>query len=275
MFPDRRSTQTVPPSTLYSTEYLLSPALEGLPAFQAGTVSLVKQREIDLLAIRPGQRVLDLGCGRGDVVAELLRRGFEVCGVDYSWDAARLAGGLVAGRALVAQADAVALPFAAGAFDRVLLGDVIEHLPWPMAVRALREAARVTTPGGRILVHTAPNTWFIRLVLPPLLIALRLLGRSEVLARFAEYNRLRGLMHPNELNPLSLRRLMRQSGLTARTWVDGDVMRSGASEWTSALATNPLIRLLAKVAAGWPARLVMGNDLYALVDLDPSPDVPR
>ncbi len=251
------------PSDIYSTDYLLSPALEGYDDYLAGRVSKVKSHELAVLDVRPGARVLDLGCGRGEVVAELCRRGAVVAGVDYSWDAAALSHDLNAGNALVMQADAVALPFADGSFDRVLMGDVIEHLPWSMAIDALHEVERVLAPGGKALVHTSPNTWFITFVLPVLRLVLRVLRRDEVLAKFDEYERLRPLMHPNEMNPISFRRLMRRSGVSARTWVDRDVLRSGSSGWTSELATSRLVRLVGGLAGLLPFRLVLGNDLYA------------
>ncbi|HEX9547023.1 MAG TPA: class I SAM-dependent methyltransferase [Acidimicrobiales bacterium] len=254
------------PSTIYDTEYFLSNACDGLSDYLTGGVSVVKGRELDLLGVRAGHSVLDLGCGRGEVAAELLRRGAQPTAIDYSWDAVALTGQLIGRQALVAQADGVALPFPNGSFDRVLLGDVIEHLPWPLAIRAMAEVDRVLAPGGWALVHTSPNTWFIAIVKPPLRIALRLLRRHEVLARFAEYDRLRGPMHPNELNPVTLPRLMRQAGVKAVTWVDRDVLRSGASEWTENLTASRLVRIIGAVAGAWPFRLLLGNDMYALVE---------
>jgi hypothetical protein len=75
-------------------------------------------------------------------------------------------------------------------------------------------------------------------------------------------------MHPNELNPLSLRRLVARSGLHAITWVDRDVLRSGSSEWTDAWPPA-LTRSLGRVAGAWPVRLLLGNDLYALAFENP------
>lgn len=252
-------------STVYDTDYLLSPALEGYDDYLAGSLSLVKRHELDLLAAGPGDRVLDLGCGRGEVVAELLGRGIDATGVDYAAAAVALSAELAAGRGLVVQADALALPFPTGCFDRVLLGDVIEHLPWPMAVRAMVEVGRVLAPGGRALVHTAPNRWFVGIVMPLLRPVVGRLGHSQVAERLADYDHLRGVMHPNELSPLGLRRLLARAGLPARTWVDRDVLRSGASAWTSGLAASRAVRAIGAVAGCWPLRLLTGNDLYALV----------
>lgn len=262
-----RAERQLPDASIYSREYLLSNVLDGLAEYQAGGLSVVRRREVDLLDVAASHRVLDLGCGRGETSAEMARRGAVVVAIDYSWDAAALTRALVEDRASVLQASGVELPFAAGSFDRILLSDVIEHVPWSMALLLLSEVHRVLTPHGRALVHTAPNTWFIEVVKRPLVAVLRLTGREPAINRFAEYDRLRHAMHPNELSPLTLWWLMRRSSLHARCWVDGDVLRSGASEWTAAWPAA-LVGLIGMVAGAWPLRLLLGNDLYALATAD-------
>jgi SAM-dependent methyltransferase len=104
----------------------------------------------------PGLRWLDIGCGRGD----LLRK------VSEQWQPARLSGvdaldwldedlrDMVEFSTLPAER-ADELPTA----DRVLLVEVIEHLEAPWS--ALRAAARLVAPGGRIVVST-PNVATLR-----------------------------------------------------------------------------------------------------------------
>jgi SAM-dependent methyltransferase len=259
----RRIERELPDAQIYDRDYFLSHVLDGFADYEAGGINVVRLREVDLLDLRRGDRALDLGCGRGETAREMLRRGATVIAIDYSWDAVELTRTLVKDEALVLQASGIELPFAAGCFDRVLLSDVIEHVPWRLAEQLLVEVQRVLAPNGRILLHTAPNTWFIAVVKRPLVAVLRLTRREAALSRFAEYDRLRYAMHPNELNPVSLRRLMRRSSLRAVTWVDRDVLRSGASDWT-AKWPHFLVRSIAVLAGGWPMRLLLGNDLYAL-----------
>jgi len=112
-------------------------------------------------------RVLDAGAGRGTLTLALAERGYRVAALDESAAFAshlhsRLAHA-AASRALppVAGApwpmptrgDVAALPFAAAAFDGVVCGEVLEHLPDDAA--AVAELARVLRPGG-ILVATVP-----------------------------------------------------------------------------------------------------------------------
>jgi len=254
--------------TVYTADYFLSDACEGLDAYLNGTISLVKQRELDLLDPQPGDRILDLGCGRGEVVAHLIRDGYEVIGIDYSGDALHLSRELLEREDLpvhLARCDAARLPFADGSFDRILMGDVIEHLEWEHGEAALREIGRILAPGGTVLVHTAPNLWFVRLVLPIVRLLLKFFGQRDLVKRIDEYNERRAEVHPNELSILGLKRIVRNSGLNGRVWIDPDVLRSGASTWTESIGGGIVGRVIGAIAGAMPFRWLLGNDLYALV----------
>mgnify|MGYP006293104353 FL=1 len=100
--------------------------------------------------LRRGDRVLDLGCGRGGIVERLGDRGTWV-GVDP--DAASLREHRVTTLPR-SQAPAHRLPFGDETFDLVVSSWVFEHLPDPE--RTWREVARVLRPGGRFIFLT-PN----------------------------------------------------------------------------------------------------------------------
>ncbi|WP_374469563.1 class I SAM-dependent methyltransferase [Phenylobacterium sp.] len=102
--------------------------------------------------VRP--RILDIGGGRSGL-AWLLYPDAEVVSVDI--DPALAAQGPGAGRAIFVCADALRLPFGDGVFDAVTLFDVLEHIPDD--ARAAAEAARVTRPGGVVLVSTPTAAW--------------------------------------------------------------------------------------------------------------------
>jgi SAM-dependent methyltransferase len=111
-----------------------------------------RDRFLELLPAPPA-RVLDLGCGEGRLSRDLKALGYDVVGVDRS--PTLVAAAREADPSLeVHQADACALPFAAGTFDLVIafmsLQD-LDDLPG-----AVREAARVLADGGRLcfsIVH--------------------------------------------------------------------------------------------------------------------------
>jgi ubiquinone/menaquinone biosynthesis C-methylase UbiE len=95
---------------------------------------------------------LDLGCGTGVAIPELVERGWRVVGVDLSGDQLRLARQRAGapGASLVA-ADATALPFADGSFDAV--ASVLTHTDFEHPEGAFAEAARVLRRGGHLSYH--------------------------------------------------------------------------------------------------------------------------
>jgi arsenite methyltransferase len=108
-----------------------------------------------LLAPRPGERLLDIGCGPGFVCAELaaaVGREGAVAGVDASTSMLALARRRLADHSNVSlrEADAVRLPFDDASFDGAVSTQVYEYVADIDA--ALAELARVLKPGGRALV---------------------------------------------------------------------------------------------------------------------------
>jgi SAM-dependent methyltransferase len=100
-------------------------------------------------ATRPGQLVLDVGCGASRV-ARLVRRasGARTVGLDLSLRSLR--EGRAAGGGPLVQGDNLALPFRSGCADLVVSNGVIHHTPDARA--AFRELARVVRPGGTLVV---------------------------------------------------------------------------------------------------------------------------
>ncbi|MEU8709800.1 methyltransferase domain-containing protein [Streptomyces sp. NPDC048565] len=104
------------------------------------------------LGPRPGDAVLDAGCGTGRALPALrtaVGPGGTVLGADLTpamLDAALRAGRETSGALLLA--DAARLPLRAGALDAVFAAGLISHLAHPL--QGLSELARVVRPGGRL-----------------------------------------------------------------------------------------------------------------------------
>jgi ubiquinone/menaquinone biosynthesis C-methylase UbiE len=104
-----------------------------------------------LARLSPDSRVLEVGCGGGELLSQLERRAELATGVDVSTVGLRLA---LHKRALVACARAEEIPFQNHSFDALVGQHLIEHLPNPLG--ALREWRRVLRPSG-VLVLITPN----------------------------------------------------------------------------------------------------------------------
>ncbi|HEY3852553.1 MAG TPA: class I SAM-dependent methyltransferase [Steroidobacteraceae bacterium] len=122
------------------------------------------RRAVDGLALEPGMRVLDAGCGTGEALAWLQRavapRG-SVLGIDLS--AAHVAAARRAGppEIRVLQANLLELPFAAGSFDLIWCVNTINHLHDP--VLGVKRLAALLSPRGRIALGQSsflPDMYF-------------------------------------------------------------------------------------------------------------------
>ena len=103
-----------------------------------------------------GDRVLDLGCGTGELTRALAAAGLRVAGCDISRQMLLRAPGDRDGCAgwVQLEPDWRRLPFASAAFDVVVAASVLEYVAEPAAV--LRECARVLRPGG-VVLYTVPD----------------------------------------------------------------------------------------------------------------------
>ena len=108
----------------------------------------------DLLELRPGDRVLDMGCGGGRHAFEAARRGGVVTAVDLDLGELKqvrdITGADPSVYVTTANCDALRLPFPDGTFDRIIASEVMEHIPDDAG--AARELMRVLRPGGTIAV---------------------------------------------------------------------------------------------------------------------------
>jgi len=107
------------------------------------------------------KRVLDVGCGDGQVSRLAARLGAEVVGIDPTWNCVHVAGER---GSVVARAGAAALPFADESFDAVVACLVFEHIR--DVDDAIAEVSRVLQAGGRFcfflnhpLLQTPNSGW--------------------------------------------------------------------------------------------------------------------
>jgi ubiquinone/menaquinone biosynthesis C-methylase UbiE len=129
----------------------MSDRVELRRALQAERHADLEARIGRLLApLRGDERTLDVGCGTGALAYALAPLVGEVVGVDSAEEYLAAARGAAPANCTFVLGDAESLPFPYGDFDLVGCLRVLHHVRRPELVVA--EIARVTTPGGRILI---------------------------------------------------------------------------------------------------------------------------
>ena len=226
------------PSTLYTEEYFLT-ACEGYDVFRESEgqhLSRRLQQAFAVAAVSPGMRVLDIGCGRGEIVRYCMALGVEAYGIDYaevaalmtreviSAERARLQSSGTADKSVkagVCRADAKYLPFPSGYFDRVLMFDVVEHLyEWELH-QAMVEVRRILKANGRFIIHTAPNRWYDVYAYPWVRRLRILLGQGDGYPKDPRaITPVNQDVHVNEKDLLSMRRSLKAAGFAGKIWLD-------------------------------------------------------
>ena len=152
----------------YDTEYYLTwcAGFEEWGESEGAEYAAIYPGSLQRAGLREGEVLVDIGTGRGEMLAAAVERGAgRAIGIEYSADAVELAERTIAQRdvserAEVILADARRLPVDDDFADLVTLLDVVEHLTPEELDGALREALRVLRPGGRVMIHTMPSRTF-------------------------------------------------------------------------------------------------------------------
>ncbi len=230
------------PSDLYTEEYFLT-ACEGYDVFIESEGQHLSRRLNDAFAVaevEPGMRLLDVGCGRGEIIRHCMRLGVEAFAMDYAEVAAVMTRDTISSqrqamsdqsvetaqsdtsvKAGVCRSDAKKLPFPTGYFDRVLMFDVVEHLyPWELH-QAMLEVRRVLKPDGRFIIHTAPNRWYDRYAYPWVRRVRTFLGQGKHYPKDPRaITPVNQHVHVNEQDKFSMKRALAEAGFTSKVWLD-------------------------------------------------------
>jgi demethylmenaquinone methyltransferase / 2-methoxy-6-polyprenyl-1,4-benzoquinol methylase len=162
---------TLPPESVRQMFDRIAPVYDPMNRLISAGLDRRWRRRAAEAVVRPGDRVLDVCCGSGDLAIAAHEAGGEVTGVDFSERMLERARRKEPSITWV-EADALALPFAAGSFDAVTIGFGLRNLR--DAAAGLAELRRVLRKGGRVsvldlsrprgILGTACRVWLDRVV---------------------------------------------------------------------------------------------------------------
>jgi glycosyltransferase involved in cell wall biosynthesis/ubiquinone/menaquinone biosynthesis C-methylase UbiE len=218
--------QKAVPATAYTDDYYTT-CCDGYEAFRRTQGQELPPRlavPLELLRARPGSLIVDIGCGRGELIYHLAKQGHRAVGLDYAVAGVRIAHDALSGledagalKLAVNLANAKYLPFPDNAVDHLFMLDVVEHLFPRELQRVFREIHRVLRPGGTLIIHTMPNTWYYAAGYPLYRLVQRVRGArlpANPRERWAYYE-----VHVNEQNPLRLFGALRRAGFQTKVWL--------------------------------------------------------
>jgi SAM-dependent methyltransferase len=152
-------------AAIYDADYFLgAPTPEGRAQMAGLKAATARGYLGDLRRYRGshGGRLLEIGCGTGDFLAEAQAAGFDVAGVEVSADAVRAARARV-GESAVHLGELPDVAPGLGTFDVCVLWDVLEHARNPLDL--LREARALLRPDGVLALATPSlDSWSARLL---------------------------------------------------------------------------------------------------------------
>ncbi len=136
--------------------------------FSGHKLNQVRIATFKLAKAQKGQRALDIGCGRGEIIYALAKKGLQVTGVDFSPSAVELSLKTCArfvknGQVKIKQMNANNLKFPDNSFDLIIASDVVEHLSDRDMKKFAKESYRVLAPAGKLIIHTLPTVNYKRI----------------------------------------------------------------------------------------------------------------
>lgn len=229
----------VPPEVYTQKYYLTDTVASAEFAKSRGRKLCAKHaRALELSGIKEGDRVLDVGCGCGELTIHSAMRGARAIGIDYAPSAVDLAAEALRDfspeiqetvRFLLASAeDCEIIESEREGFDRIFLLDVIEHLhPWQID-RLYGRLYRALKPGGNIICHTWPNRWHTVYFYPLVYRIFRIFGIHKPNEPRLEHDE---VMHVNEQSVWSVWRDFRRAGFKTRIWMEHDSLVGSNVVW--------------------------------------------
>jgi 2-polyprenyl-3-methyl-5-hydroxy-6-metoxy-1,4-benzoquinol methylase len=231
-------------------------------------------KAIDLADLSEGMKILDIGCGRGEVVLHCARMGVNSVGVDYSKEIIEIANTAKATHAEQEQelmefiCDDVKNLNTQDKFDRIFMLDLVEHLhDWEL-LELFEHCHKVLAPNGCIIIHTLPNKWVYEITYRRLLrLFMPWLPRNPR----SEFEK---TIHVNEMSIVHLSNILSEGDFKSRVWLQDMIVEQSKWHKKQPFAdnrgrlyrwlANPVIGLMYKLIAKTPLKLLIVNEMLAV-----------
>ncbi|HYK90480.1 MAG TPA: class I SAM-dependent methyltransferase [Acidobacteriota bacterium] len=240
------------------------------PAFDADCRLPLRMAQLFSMArLKAHDQVLDLGCGRGELVCEAAKLGCEATGIDYSAAAIELARQKAAGTAWEMRCKfhhaSITQNFPGkGQFDVILALDVFEHIQREELRHLLTIVKSRLKRGGRFVFHTSPNRHYYSIAYRAVWALSRLLGKTDLPQNSrCSYE---SEMHIGELTRRELELLLREADL------DSDISLFGLERILHAIQQSGLGPAVRRRLAQWAChprlRACTNSDIVGLASHD-------
>jgi len=221
-------------SNKYNEHYFLQ-ACNGYEQFSEQGNILPKRilYAIRLLQPKMGEYILDIGCGRGELLKYLAQRGVMTIGIDYAVASMKISN--LSRQSTkkegfdysLLNCEAELLPFKDKSIDKVTMLDIVEHLFPDELEKTLKNINRIMKEDGLLIIHTMPNGNYYKWGYPIYRKFMNVFGRDLPLDP-----RLRselGETHVNIQTPTKLRAILKKCGFKKNKLIvkqiDGNLLK--------------------------------------------------
>lgn len=204
----------------YDSEYYLSDC-GGYDIFNKYKGKKLPDRLLDIYKMtNPSteEKILDIGCGRGELSYFLSCAGAEVLGLDYSQDSINIAQNAYRNYNLVNlkfECQDIFNINKTGFYDKVVMADVVEHIEQKKLEQLFEKITEILTETGILFIHTAPNRDYYEKHY------LSIVKQAKKLEAYLPTNPrtyYEELMHINEQTPCGLEKSLKAHFKYARVW---------------------------------------------------------
>ena len=206
--------------TSYTEDYYMNDC-GGHEEFVKSNGRVINQRLQDVFNLinpAPNDKILDIGCGRGELTYAIAKSGANTIGVDYSEAAINIANKTYAGGGMsnleYIQKDIFQMENL-DSFDKIVMADIVEHIEQNVLEKILEKVSHSLDKKGILIIHTSPNKDYYEKTYPEIRKQAASVGHYLPVNPRSYYEQ---LMHINEQSPESLRTVLEKYFLFSKIW---------------------------------------------------------